>query len=53
MKTRKEKREEAERRNGATCKLTPAQRLARLDERLGVNTGATRERARLIKLMEG
>jgi hypothetical protein len=46
----KQRREEARRRQKAYDLLTPAQKLDRLDARLGVGVGATKERKRLIKL---
>lgn len=53
MKFRKKERAE----NAASMKLesdkrTPAQKLARLDERLGEGVGAKKERARLVKQLE-
>lgn len=38
-------------RNADRVKLSPTQRLALLDERLGAGVGATRERARLERLI--
>lgn len=52
MKQREEKKAEGEVRNAEWRKLTPAQQLADLDARLGVGVGATRQRAKLLKLTE-
>ena len=48
---REERKENADARQQLRDELTPAQQLARLDERLGVDVGAKRERARLQKLI--
>lgn len=45
------RRETAAVRQAAHVQLTPTQKWAKLDERLGKNVGATKERARLVKLM--
>lgn len=42
------KRKEAEERNAAWAKLTPAQQIAALDKRLGVGVGATEQRLRIL-----
>lgn len=48
-KPKKQKQAEAEARNAAWRSLTPAQKLARLDQH---NLAATRQRARIAKDME-
>ncbi len=48
---RGQKKKEALERNSKHSKLTPTQKLARLDQHLGFGIGATRERARLEKEM--
>lgn len=48
---REEKRQAAHARQQLRNALTPAQQLAVLDDRLGVGTGAKRERARLEALI--
>lgn len=45
------RQKQAEARNAAFQALTPEQRLAKLDDRLGVGVGAKRQRAILAKLM--
>jgi|ETNvirnome_2_300_1030623.scaffolds.fasta_scaffold79638_2 hypothetical protein len=51
-KTRFQKRSEAETRQQEREKLTHTQQIARLDELLGKDIGAARERARLRVLIE-
>lgn len=46
--TREEKRTEAAERAAITTKLTPQDKLKRLDRRLGAGVGAQRERQRLL-----
>lgn len=46
---KEDKRSEARLRKERSDALTPKQRLAQLDERLGKGVGATKERARLKK----
>lgn len=50
---RETKRENAEARQRQRDELTPEEQIKILDDRLGVGQGATKERARLAKLMEG
>jgi len=45
------RREEGNERDAETAKLSPQQRLERLDRRLGEGVGAVKERARLTQLM--
>lgn len=52
MKTKSVRRDEADTRQDAYDQLTPTEKLARLDTRLGTGVGATRERARLQKQIE-
>ena len=53
-KAKKElKRKEAEDRQEEYDKLTPTQKLKRLDEKLGKGVGAAKERERLKKLIQG
>lgn len=52
MKTQEVRRKEAKERIEAVKDLTPTQRLARLDERLGPGVGAKKERARLAEKMK-
>jgi len=47
--TRATKRERAEQRQAARNARSPEDQLDRLDERFGMNQGAQRERARLLK----
>lgn len=47
----RDKREEADERNAFCATLSPKQRIAGLDQMLGVGVGAKRERARLNKRM--
>jgi len=49
----KKKREEALARQTACNKLSPQQQLDKLDKKLGKDIGATKERARLHKLIKG
>jgi len=51
MKSKEVKREDAEKRYLKHELLTPKQKLKKLDQRLGVGVGATKERARLAKLI--
>lgn len=44
------RRTAAEARQAESDKLSPKQRLARLDERLGAGVGAKQERARLARM---
>ena len=48
MKIKSIRRTEAEKRQSASDAMSPADRLAQLDKRLGTGTGATRERTRLM-----
>ncbi len=48
-KTKKDRRTEAEMRGASRNQLSPKAQLARLDERLGVGVGATKERERLAR----
>jgi len=50
---RETKRENAEARQRQRDELSPEDQIKILDERLGVGQGATKERARLAKLMKG
>ena len=47
MKTKNERREEAQARQKERGELSAEEQIARLDARLGHNKGARRERARL------
>lgn len=47
-----QRREDAEERTAYWRELTPGQRLASLDQRLGKDRGAKKQRARLQRLME-
>lgn len=50
MKRSKQRRQEAAReRQAAHDKLTPAQKIAKLDRKLGVGQGAKKERAKLAQ----
>jgi len=49
---KQERREKAETLAAERAKRTPQQQLARLDEKLGEGVGATKERARLQKLID-
>jgi len=51
MKTKQVRRTEAEKRQSASDAMSPVDRLAQLDKRLGKDTGATRERTRLMNLI--
>lgn len=42
----------AKKRQEETDKLTPGERIARLDQRLGLNVGAKKERAKLNALLK-
>ena len=53
MKSKKDKRKEAKARQEKYDKLTPQQRLDKLDRKLGKGVGAKKERARLLKLIGG
>ena len=46
------KREEAQERQAAYSKLTPQQKIAALDARLGKGVGAVKQRARLQELIK-
>jgi hypothetical protein len=46
------RRAEAEKMNEANALLSPAQKIAKLDKRLGVGEGAVKERARLAAQIE-
>lgn len=52
MKTKEDKHTEAREREAAHEELSPVQRIAKLDAKLGPGVGAKKERARLMKLME-
>jgi len=52
MKTKEQKREEAQARQETYNQLTLKERQIKLDEKLGFNCGAKKERARLDKMME-
>ena len=47
MKTKAEKRKEAQSRQAAHDELTPREKLAKLDRKLGKGKGAVKERAKL------
>lgn len=47
------RRDAAMERQAERDKLTPSQQIARLDRILGVGVGATRERAKLNKIISG
>jgi hypothetical protein len=49
---REERRVSAAARQAAHAQLTPEQKLAKLDERLGKGVGAARERTRLLDLIK-
>lgn len=49
MKSRQQKREEAEARNEKWAGLTWEQKMAALDRRLGRDQGAEKQRAKLLK----
>lgn len=49
---RAKRRAEAEKMNAANALLSPTQKIAKLDARLGVGVGATKERARLARQIE-
>lgn len=49
MKTKEQKQEEAKARQEAYDKLSPKEKLARLDAMFGKGQGAARERQRLLK----
>jgi septal ring factor EnvC (AmiA/AmiB activator) len=49
---REQRRTEAQLRQAEYDKLSPAQRIAALDARLGKGKGARKERARLAKLVK-
>ena len=51
-RTRESRREAAEELQAERATRTPAQQLSLLDKRLGKDTGACKERARLQALME-
>lgn len=53
QRNRKNRQEEAQERNAARTALTDQQQLDRLDKVLGAGAGATKERARLAKRIEG
>lgn len=48
MKSKEMKKQEADERNTARAKRTSAAQLRRLDQKLGANIGARKERARLL-----
>ena len=48
-----EKRSEADARNERWASLTPKQQLAELDLRLGIGVGAAKQRAKILKRIEG
>ena len=50
---KEEKRIEAEERNSYYAGLSPQEKLARLNQRLGKGKGAKKERAKLKALIEG
>jgi hypothetical protein len=52
MKSKNLKREQGESRNAAWRVLSPAEQLAALDQRLGKNVGAARQRAKLTAKKE-
>lgn len=49
MKTKEVKRKEAETRQKIYDKLTPKEKVEKLDKKLGSGTGAKRERQKLLK----
>jgi len=51
MKTKEQKRLEAEERRERCSMLTPLERIHMLDQRLGKGVGAVRERERLEKML--
>ena len=53
QRTRAARQAEAKERNAARAALTDQQQLDRLDKILGAGVGATKERARLAKRIEG
>lgn len=50
--TRDTRRKQAERRQEAHDKLTPQQKIQKLDDKFGAGQGAKKERARLTKQIE-
>jgi hypothetical protein len=53
VKKRHQKRhEEAEKRQAEYDKLTPKQKIAKLDKKLGKNRGEKKERAKIQKLVD-
>lgn len=50
---KEQRREEAEARQEKHNLLTPRQKLEKLDRRLGKDKGASKERARLQKIIDG
>jgi hypothetical protein len=53
MKTKEKKQEVAKANQETHDKLTPQQKIAKLDAKFGVGKGAKKERARLIALYIG
>ena len=53
MKTTGQKIEEAKKRQEEYDKLTPQEKIAKLDERFGKGVGATKQRAKLMKQING
>jgi len=49
MKTNKLRKQRADERNAANAGASKAQKIARLDARLGAGVGAKKERAKLAK----
>lgn len=51
MKSKSQKREEAEKRRGDYGMLTTQQKIESLDRKFGKNLGAVRQRAKLARLL--
>lgn len=51
-KRKNQRREEAKKRNSAWQKLTPEQKIASLDQRLGKDVGAKKQRLKIKREME-